>query len=310
MGGLGLGSIYAMVAIGFVIVYKTSGVLNFAHGTLGAAGGLIMASLVADDGLGIGPLRGANPLAGLAGSLGGWALNLVVAMVLAAALGVIVERLVVRPLRGRSSFAVTVATIGVAVALGLVVDEAPIARDLQVPWTNRTWVLGDAIVTVSSVASIALGALVAIGLVAFNRTRLGLAVRAVAADHEAAAVQGIDPRRIYTLTWALAAAMATVAAVAFAFAPLGTGTISTGQTPGLFFRALPVIALGGWDSYAGAYLGGLAIGVLQIAAGRYLAGHTQTLGAGYSAILPYLLMIVVLLVRPAGFLGQAAVRRV
>ena len=103
---------------------------------------------------------------------------------------------------------------------------------------------------------------------------------------------------------------ATVAAVAFSFSPQGRGVIVTGQTPGLFFRALPVIALGGWDSYPGAYLGGLVVGVLQIAAGRYASGHTDILGAGYSGVLPYLLMIGVLLVRPAGLLGRPAVRRV
>jgi branched-chain amino acid transport system permease protein len=310
IGGLGLGSIYAMVAIGFVIVYKTSGVLNFAHGTLGAAGGLIMASLVTDGGLGIDPLAGANPLTRYADSLGGWAANLVVAMALAAIIGMVVERVAVRPLLGRSQFTVTVATIGISIALGMAVNRAPIPRDLRVPWTNRTWQVGEATIAVSSLAAIALGIASALALALFNRSRWGLAVRAVASDHEAAAIQGIDPRRVHTLTWALAAALATVAAVAFSFSPLGQGAIVTGQTPALFFRALPVIALGGWDSYMGAYLGGLAIGLLQIAAGRYLSSHSELLGPGYSAVLPYLLMIAVLLIRPAGILGQPAVRRV
>lgn len=308
--GLGLGSIYAVVAIGFVIVYKTSGVLNFAHGTIGAAGGLIMASLVTDGGLGITPLAGANPLTSQAGTLIGWGANLAVAMVLAATLGVVLERLLIRPLLGRSPFTITVATIGLSIALGTLVNQAPIARTLRIPWTNRIWHIGDIAVAVSSVASVALGVGAVTALVLFNRTRWGVAVRAVASDHEAAAVQGIDPRHVYTLTWAVAAALATLAAVAFSFSPMGNGSIATGSTPSLFFRALPVIALGGWDSYLGAYVGGLVIGVLQIALGRFLAGQAEFLGAGYSAIVPYVLMIAVLLVRPSGIFGQSSLRRV
>lgn len=310
VGGLGLGSIYAMVAIGFVTIYTTSGFLNFAHGTLGAAGGLILASLVSDGALGIAPLAGRNPLTPHAGSLVVWLILLALAMALTALLAVVIERLAIRPLVGRSQFTITVATIGISIALGMAVNRAPIGRNLHVPWTNRTWDLGGATITVSSVASILLGLAMVAALAWFNRTRYGLAVRAVASDHEAAAAQGIDPGRAYTITWALAGALAAVAAVAFSFSPLGQGSIVTGQTPALFFRALPVIALGGWDSTNGAYLGGLTIGVIQIAAGRFLSGHTDTLGAGYSAIIPYLLMLAVLFVRPAGLFGRQVIRRV
>jgi branched-chain amino acid transport system permease protein len=310
LSGLALGSIYAVVAFGFVVVYKTSRVLNFAHGALGAAGGLMLASLVTDGGLGIGRLAGANPFGAYAGSLWGWLLNLAVAVGLASLLGVIVERLVVRPLLGREQFTVTLATIGASIVLQLFVDEAPIARTLRIPWGSDSWEVGGANIAQSALASMVLGACSFAFLVAFDRTRIGLAARAVACDQEAAVAQGINTGRVFSVTWALAAAFATLAAVAFSFSPRGNGTISTALTPALFFRALPVLAIGGWDSYRGAYLGGLVIGVLQVAAGRFLAPYIDFLGVGYPTILPYLLMIVVLMIRPAGTFGRPEIRRV
>ena len=310
IGGLGLGSVYAVAAIGFAIVYRATGVLNLAAGTIGATGALILASLIGDGGFGIAALAGANPLRPFADGLAGWLVNLVLAMLLAALVGIAAERVAVRPLLGRPEFTVTVATIGVWISLGTIVDQAPIPRDLRIPWSSDTWSLGPATITVSSVVSIVIGVLAFVSLAAFNRTRTGLAMRAVASDPEAAAAQGIDNRRVFATTWALAASLATVAAVAFSFAPPGQGSIATSQTPALFTRALPAIALGGWDSTNGAYLGGLIIGVVQVGAGRWLSGYTDTLGAGYSATLPYLLMMVVLLVRPAGAFGAPVIRRV
>lgn len=310
INGTALGAIYALVALGFVIVYKTTNVLNFAHGSLGAAGGLIMASLVTDGGFGIESLAGLNPLIEHADHLWGWGANLVLAMVLAAGLGLVVERLVVRPMLGQSQFAVTVVTIGVSITLQVFVDRAPIARTLRVPWGAESWTVGEFTVVKSSVASLVLAGMCFAGLLVFNRSRLGLAARAVASDQEAALVQGMNVGVVTAIAWALAAAMATVAAVAFSFSPRGTGVIVTAATPGLFFRALAVMALGGWDSYRGALIGGLSIGLLQVGLGRFLSGHVHTLGAGFPVVVPYLLMIVVLLVRPAGLFGQPVVRRV
>ena len=310
ISGLGLGSIYAIVALGFVVVYKTTNVLNFAHGSLGAAGGLALASLLSDGGLGVPALAGLNPLTRFGDTLWGWGLNLVLAMIVGAVIGIIVERVAIRPMIGRSQFVLIIATIGISIALQTVIDRAPVARNLHVPWGAGSWSPGGVTVPKSAVASIALAGLGFGALAVFNRTRLGLSARAAASDREAAMANGVDVGRVYTVTWAIAAALATLAAVAFAFAPRGTGSLSTLGTPALFFRALPVIAIGGWDSYHGAYLGGLAIGLLQIAAGRYLSSHESILGAGYPTILPYLVMIAVLLVRPAGLLGQRTVRRV
>ncbi len=310
INGLALGSVYAVVAFGFVIVYKTSRVLNFAHGALGAAGGLAMASLVTDGGLGISVLAGLNPFTRYANSVGGWLINLALAALVAASLGLTVERLVVRPLHGRAQFTVTIATIGAAIPLQLVIDEAPIARSLRVPWGVGAWEVAGATVFWSSVAQLLLGAGSCGVLLALDRTRLGLGAKAVAADQEAAMSQGIDLARVHAMTWALAAMFATLAAVAFSFSPRGNGTISTALTPALFFRALPALALGGWDSYRGAYLGGLVLGLAQVGSGHLLAPWVDHLGVGYPTMVPFLLMIPVILLRPAGLFGQAEVRRV
>jgi len=310
INGLALGSVYAVAALGFVIVYKTSRVLNFAHGALGAAGGLALASLVTDGGLGIPAFAGLNPFTRFAGSTGGWLLNLALAAAVAAGLGMAVERLVVRPLLRRAQFTVTMATIGAAIPLQLVIDEAPIARTLRVPWGAESFEVAGATVFHSSLAQLLLGVASCALLVIFDRTRAGLGARAVAADQEAAMAQGINLNRVHATTWALAAVLATLAAVAFSFSPRGNGNISTALTPALFFRALPALALGGWDSYRGAYLGGLVLGVAQVGSGQLLAPWVDQLGVGYPTMVPFLLLIPVILLRPAGLFGQPEVRRV
>ena len=308
--GLGIGSIYAIVAMGFVVIYKTSRVLNFAHGAIGAAGGLIMASLVTDGGLGISQLRDANPLRQFADSTWGWGLNLALAMVLCGVLAMAFERVFIRPMIGQSPYTLIILTIGIWIAFERFTRNAPIAPLLRVPWGAETTTWGDAIVTKSAIASIVFGLLAIAGIGIFNRTKAGLAARAVASDVEVALSMGIDSGRVYRSTWALSAALATMAAVAFSFSPRGVGTIDAAGTPDLFVRALPVIAIGGWDSYKGAYVAGLGIGVIQAATGRLLYQHTDVLGAGYPRVIPYVLMVIVLLIRPWGLYGERTVRRV
>ena len=151
----------------------------------------------------------------------------------------------------------------------------------------------------------------AIALVAaFDRTRLGLMTRAVGDDQEAAESVGVSVAVVSRSNWALAGVLATIAAVGLSLYPEGTGSVSTANVPGLFFRALPILALGGWDSPRGAIVGGLVIGLIQTAAGRLLSGHTDVLGAGYPAILPYVLAVLVLAVRPSGLVGSREIRRI
>ncbi len=310
INGLSLGSVYALIAFGFVAVYKTNRILNFAHAPIGALGALMLVSLTTDGAMGNQSLRGKNPLASIASHPAGWLLCLVVAFVLAGVLGAVVERLAIRPMSGRPSFTVTIATIGVAIVLQRFADQAPIGRALPMPWGERRFGLLGSDIGVSSAVICLIAPAVLGGLRAFDRTRFGIATRAFAADEEAAAAQGINPHNVAAFSWALAAALATLAAVTFSVPPLGYGTFSTAAMPTLFFRAIPVLALGGWDSYGGVYLAGMTVGMLQVMSGGLLSGYTDFLGAGFSTMLPYVLMLIVLLVRPAGLFGRSAVARV
>ena len=308
--GLALGLMYGVVALGFVVVYRATRVLNFAHGAIGAAGAVIMASMVGDGGLGIERWRGLNPLGRFADSLLGWAANLALAALLTACLAMVMERLVVRPMLGAAQFSLLLVTIGASIPLQVFTDRAPIPRHLHAPWSTDGWMVADAFVGHSYVAMAVIG-IAAIALVAlFDRTRLGLMTRAVGNDQEAAESVGVSVAAVSRANWALAGVLATVAAVGLSLYPEGTGGVSSANVPGLFFRALPILALGGWDSPRGAIVGGIAIGVIQTAAGRLLSGHVDVLGAGYPAILPYVLAVVVLAVRPTGLFGARDVRRI
>jgi branched-chain amino acid transport system permease protein len=308
--GVALGLVYGVVALGFVVVYRSTRVLNFAHGALGAAGAVMMASMVGDGGLGIERWRGANPLGRYRDSIVGWSANLVIAALLAAVLAMVIERVAIRPMLGRAQFSLLLATIGVAIPLQVFTDRAPIPRHLHAPWSTDGWMIAGAFVAHSYVAMTVIG-LVAIGLVwRFDRTRLGLMTRAVGDDQEAAQAVGVSVATVSRANWALAGGLATMAAVALSLFPEGTGAVSSSNVPGLFFRALPILALGGWDSPRGAIIGGLAIGVIQTAAGRLLSGQVDILGAGYPAILPYVIAVVVLAFRPTGLFGERTVRRV
>jgi branched-chain amino acid transport system permease protein len=308
--GVATGSMYGVVALGFVVVYRATRVLNFAHGALGAAGGVLMASLVGDGGLGIVRWRGANPLGRFADSILGWSATLVLAALLAAGLALSIERIAVRPMLGRAQFSLLLVTVGASIPLQIFADRAPIPRSLHVPWTKDPWFVGGAVVHPAYLAMVIIAA-ASLGLVAaFDRSRLGITTRAVGEDQEAAESVGISVAMVSRWNWALAGVLATFASVGLSLFPEGTGAISSASVPGLFFRALPVLALGGWDSVRGAMIGGIAIGVFQTAAGRLLSGYVGVLGAGYPAVLPYLVMVVVLAARPSGLFGARVVRRI
>lgn len=306
--GLAIGLMYGVVALGFVVVYRATRVLNFAHGALGAAGAVMMASMVGDGGLGIERWRGLNPVG--SETVLGWSANLLLAAALAACLAMVIERVAVRPMLGRAQFSLLLVTIGASIPLQVVVDRAPIPRHLHAPWSTDGRMVAGAFVPDSHLAMVVMG-LFAIALVtAFDRTRLGLMTRAVGDDQEAAQSVGVSVAVVSRANWALAGVLATIAAVGLSLYPEGTGSVASANIPGLFFRALPILALGGWDSPRGAIVGGLAIGMIQTAAGRLLSGHVDLLGAGYPAILPYVIAVVVLAVRPTGLFGSRDVRRI
>jgi branched-chain amino acid transport system permease protein len=285
--GLGTGSVYALLAIGFVIIYKSTRVISFAQPAFLLAGAVLVTYLV-------GPL--------------GFYLALPVAAVLAGVLGLAVERVAVRPMIGRPVFTIAIITLGIDIALRVVVNGfiGINVRQVSDPWGLATWTLpGGIVVEQRHVAIAVTTAVLVAGLFAFFRyTRMGLAMRAVSFDQEAALAQGVSVGTVFAVSWFLAAALAAVAGT---FVAIGPGVSEPLWLIALV--ALPVIILGGLDSLPGAVLGGLLIGVVQEVAATY-QGEAPWLGGNFSVITPYLVMLLVLLVRPYGLFGTREVERV
>lgn len=301
--GLTQGSIYALVALGFVLVFKATQTVNFAQGSIA----LFTAWLFSMTLVGWripGRWMGDNDYVV-------WFSALVVAIGLAVIVGLVIERLVIRPMIGEPLFSIAVITLGLEAVLRTVATDAVGInnRSLDIPWGADTFMIGGATMYWSWVATAIAAALAFVGVFAFFRTRTGIAMRAVAFDQEAALAQGISVGRVFAIAWGASAALALVAAVCASMSPIGVGTITAG-TSALAFRALPAVILGGLDSVSGALIGGLAIGLAEVFAGNYLARWTDTLGSGYALVVPYVVMLLVLLVRPYGLFGTPEIRRV
>lgn len=288
--GLALGALYALVALGFVVIYKATGVINFAQG------GLV--------------LLGAYLTYNFAHTLHfPFFLAIVAAMAGVALVGVLVERVVLRRMVGQPPFAVIMITIGLLFIIEQVVTGIWGFDRLNLgdPWGIHTLKLGQVIFAVKDIWTIVLAAVVMLAFFVFFRyTSLGVAMRATAFDQEAAIAQGISARRIFGLSWAIAGAVATLAGVMLAAG-------ASGVRPDIEFIALlsfPAIILGGLDSPAGAVVGGVVIGVIQTLTSGYQHQWAPWLGNGFSAVMPYVVMILILLVKPYGFFGTKEVRRV
>ncbi len=284
--GLGTGSVYALLALGFVIIYKATRVISFAQPAFMLAGVVAVTYLTPQVGF-----WAAVPLAALGTAL--------------LALGV--ERTAVRPMVGRPAFVVAIITLGVDVAVRVVVN-AFIGLDVRHvgdPWGLRTLTVGPVEMQQRHLAAVIAAAVLVAGLFAFFRfTRAGLAMRAAALDQEAALAHGVSVGAVFAVSWALAGGLAAVAGT---FAAAGASVDTALWLIAL--TALPVIILGGLDSLPGAVIGGLAVGVLQELVATYF-NDVAWLGGNVSVITPYVLMLVVLLVRPYGLFGTREVERV
>ncbi|MFF0200801.1 branched-chain amino acid ABC transporter permease [Streptomyces sp. NPDC005017] len=290
LNGLALGSVYALVALGFVVIFKASGVLNFAHGSLLLLGGYLTAVLHDD--------------LGFAGAL---ALAVLVTAAVAGAL----DRLL---LRGgdrdpQAAHVQTIVTIGIDIVL--LTDLARrIGGDLLTlgdPWGDSVTRLGPLTVADSRLAAIAVSAVV-IGAVfaLFRFTSWGLSLRASSEDLEAAALMGVRLVRVRTLAWCLAGALAALAAVFLAAFPAPGLERTTGQ---IALKAFPAAILGGMASPPGALAGSLLIGLTESLVAGYQS-ELHVLGDGFGDVAPYAVMVLVLLVRPTGLFGAKGAVRV
>ncbi|SDU64472.1 branched-chain amino acid ABC transporter permease [Jiangella alkaliphila] len=288
--GLGIGSTYALLAVGFVIIYRATKVINFAQPALMILGGYFTSLFATRAGL---PF----PVAVL------------LAMVAVAAVGALCERVALRPMVGEPPFAAAMVTVGVFIVLLIVAFRLIGTQVLTVgdPWgLSRTTVLGVSVAQVD-IAKFVIS-LAAIGVVGLflARSRLGLAMRATALDQEVALAQGVDVGRIFGLSWAIAGAMAALAGML-----IGTASGGIEATTALVaLKALPVIILGGLDSIKGSVYAGLLIGVAESLTRTYQPEYAPFLGANFDVVVPYVIMIVVLMIRPYGLFGTPEVQRV
>lgn len=307
VSGIALGGIYAVIALGFVIVYRATHTLNFAQGAVVTLGAYVTYLLS-------GPIRGLkfdNPPSLL--RLPYW-LALLVAMVLMGGFGWLLEVLVIRRFRGRPVFAIIMATLGVGTIMGALMNvvwgTSPV--NLVTPFgTKPRHPYGGIRINDVDIATLVIIFAIAVAFFfGFQRSKLGTAMKATAFDQEAAIAQGISPKVIFGASWALSCALATLAGVLLAS---GAGSVATQVSPGLGLFALvgfPAIVLGGVDSLEGAVLGGMIIGIVQAISATYESKIERYVGNEFWKLTPYLLMIAVLLVRPSGLFGTKEVRRV
>ena len=303
-GGLGQGAVYALIAVSFVIIYRATGVLNFAQPALLILGTFATSVFATDLGM---------PF---------W-LSVVLAMLVIAALSATVERVAIRPMIGRPPLSAALVTVGMFIVLLILAfrlfDSKP--RTVGDPWQLQSLCLGGEVTESFGITGCSGGvqiyenavarfviALAVIGLLGWwlARSRVGLAMRATSLDQETALAQGISVGRMFSMSWAIGGALAALAG-----ALLGANGSVVQATDAIFaLVALPAIIVGGLDSLKGAVVGGLVVGLAMALTKTYQPAFAPWLGANFENVVPYLIMIVVLLIRPYGLFGTREVQRV
>jgi branched-chain amino acid transport system permease protein len=290
IGGLLSGVMYSLVALGFVLIYKASGVFNFAQGSMVFFAALTFVGLQQESGL---SLWLALPI-----TLG--------AMVI---LGLLIERIVLRPLVNQPQISLFMATIGLSFLIEGVTQmlwgASPRGLELGIEDQPFDWLMDRTGLNVSQFdlfAAVVSGVLVAALAIFFQHTRIGRALRAVADDHQAALSIGIPLQYIWAIVWAVAGFVALVAGLMWG--------ARNGVQFALTFtalKALPVLILGGFESIPGAIVGGLIVGATEKLAEVYIGPHV---GGGIEGWFPYVLALLFLLVRPEGLFGEKRIDRV
>lgn len=289
--GVALGCIYALIGLGFSIIFKATDVINFAQGELLLVGAYIISAGVFEWHL-------------------GFFVSLVLGILVTAAIGLLFERFILRRMLGRPVFSILMITIGLDIALRTLVtvrwgsDPRPAGAPFDI---SSGFTIGGVHFGANDVWTIIVTIVLCAALYYFFRaTRYGLAMRAAALDQEAALAMGINIRTVNALAWGISAAIATIGGVFLAAKSVAIDP-TLGSTALLAF---PAIILGGVDSISGAILGGIIIGLVEVLTAGYESNFTAIIGAGFHEIAPYLIMILVLLVRPYGIFGTRKVERI
>lgn len=282
VSGLAVGAIYGLVAMSFAVIYKATGVVNFAQGEMGMLSAYATWSLATTMGTGA-------------------LLTVFLAVIIGAVLGLLCERLIMRPMLGEPVLSVVLVTVGLAVVLRSIVTmiwgAAP--HKFEVAGADTIIDLGGIGMRVSQLGVLGALLLAILGFWFFLRhSRFGVAMRAVASDEKTARLMGVSTARVQAFAWASSSALAGLAGALFA--------VIYGLTPTVFelgLKAFPATVLGGFDSVLGSGFSGLIIGVLENLVGGYLPST-------FKEISGFVLILIVLMVRPFGLFGEKRIERV
>jgi branched-chain amino acid transport system permease protein len=297
INGLVLGSIYALIALGYTMVYGILGIINFAHGEVLMVGAMVSLTLI-------------TLLTQLSLGLPPWVtltIVLLVAMAICACLSYLIERFAYRPLRNAPRLAPLISAIGVSVLLQTLAmtiwSRNPLTFPQLLP-SSPIQVFGTgATITGKEIVIIFTSLLVmALLLIIVQKTRLGRAMRATAEQPNIAALMGVNPNRVISVTFMLGGALAALAGVMMA-TNYGNVHFSMGFIPGL--KAFTAAVLGGIGNIQGAMLGGLLLGLIEAIGAGYISDWTGgVLGSNYQDIFAFMVLILVLVFRPRGLLGE------
>jgi len=285
IGGLLAGTMYSLVAIGFVLIYKASGVFNFAQGSMLLFAALTFVSLH-EQGV-------------------PFALAIAITLVVMIIGALLIERLVLRPLVNRSQITLFMATLGLSfiiegLAQGLMGAQV---RALDLGIDDIPLFVGEIMISQFDLVAAGICAvLVAVLALLFNKTRIGIALRAVANDTRAAQSVGINLNRIWQIVWAVAGMVGLVAGLLWGARQGVQFSLSL-----VVLKALPVLIIGGFTSIGGAIVGGLIVGAAENLAEAYIG---PLIGGGITPWFAYFLALIFLYIRPAGLFGDRAIERV
>ena len=284
--GISIGAVYAIIALGYPMVYGIAKMLNFAHGDVIMVGAYI--SFCVTNYLGLSAI-----------------VSIVAAMAICTLLGILIEGLAYKPLRGVPSLAVLITAIGVSYflqsAAQLIWGAAPKNFTSVVTMSPIKLFDGGLVITGEAILTVVVSALVMVGLTLFTaKTKTGKAMRAVSENRDAAQLMGINVNRTISTTFAIGSALAAVAGVLLC-STVPTLQPTTGSMPGI--RAFTAAVIGGIGSMPGAMLGGVLLGVIETFSKKYISTE-------FSDAIVFAVLIVILLVKPAGLLGKQVQEKV
>lgn len=286
INGALIGLLYALIAMGFIVIYRASKVFNFAQGELVVFGGFVVWWMITSIGL---PYWIGIPLA----------------FGVAALFGLAIERIFFSKLVGESVFAMVMVTIGLLILLrGLIlVLFGPQVRPFPIIFPLQPVIVGEILIPRSLFVGGIITVIVGFGLSwFFNRTRLGLRMTAVAEDHQVAVSMGISVKRSVAFAWILGSVLSTLGAIIFL-----SGKSISFLASDIGLAALPVALLAGFESIAGVLLAGIIVGIIQ---GLVTAYIDPALGGSVGSVFPFIIMLAILFIRPTGMFGWKMVERV